>query len=253
MAPLWLAGLGWLLFAPRARPYRSLGIIFVVAFVILAVQHSKPYYLGPAFPPLFAAGAVFVEGLSWRWVRGAAVALVLASGAIAAPFAIPVLPIDTFIAYQHALGQTPKASERQDLGPLPQFFADRFGWPEMVEAVARVYASLPPELRAKTGIFANDFGQGGAIDFYGPRYGLPKAIGGHMTYWYWGPREYTGESLIVLGDRQEVLEREFEDVRAVATVGHPYAMQQEHFTVFLCQRPRGWTTASIWPRLKHWD
>jgi hypothetical protein len=131
-------------------------------------------------------------------------------------------------------------------------FADRFGWPEMVDAVARAYHSLPPDVRARTGIYANDFGQGGAIDFYGPALGLPKAIGGHLTFWYWGPRGYTGESLIVLGDRREVLEREFEDVRAVAEVGHPYAMAQEHFTVFHCQRPRGWTLQSVWPRLKNW-
>jgi len=52
--------------------------------------------------------------------------------------------------------------------------------------------SLPPDLRARTGIYANDFGQGGAIDFYGPALGLPKAIGGHLTFWYWGPRGYTG-------------------------------------------------------------
>ena len=26
-----------------------------------------------------------------------------------------------------------------------------------------------------------------------------------------------------------------------------------HFTVFLCQRPRGWTLASIRPRLKNWN
>jgi len=122
----------------------------------------------------------------------------------------------------------------------------------MVAAVANAYYSLPREVRAKTGIFANDFGQGGAIDFYGPRYGLPKAVGGHLAYWYWGPRNYTGESMIVLGDRREGAERWFEDVRELATVGHPYAMRQEHFTIFLCSRPRGWTLASVWPQLKNW-
>jgi hypothetical protein len=170
-----------------------------------------------------------------------------------APTVVPLLPPETYLRYSKALGISQPRLENRATNAMPQFFADRFGWPEMVEAVARVYTSLPPDVRAKTGIFANDFGQGGAIDFYGPRYGLPKAIGGHLTYWYWGPREYTGESLIVLGDRREVLETEFEDVQAVATVGHPYAMRQEHFTVFLCQRPKGWTLESIWPRLKQWD
>ena len=110
---------------------------------------------------------------------------------------------------------------------------------------------LPPEtyLRYTKSI---GFGQAGAVDFYGPKRGLPKAISGHFTHWYWGPRG-SGESLIVLGNRREVLQREFEDVRAVAEVGHPYAMRQEHFAVFLCQRPRGWTLESVWPRVKNWQ
>ena len=173
-------------------------------------------------------------------------------GAIVAPTVVPLLPPESYRRYTQAIGFGQPRLENRATSSMPQMFADRFGWPEMVDSVARVYLSLSPELRAKTGIYANDFGQGGAIDFYGPRLGLPKAIGGHVSYWYWGPRGYTGESLIVLGDRREVLELKFADVRAVAEVGHPYAMRQEHFTVFHCQRPRGWTLQEVWPRLKNW-
>jgi hypothetical protein len=123
----------------------------------------------------------------------------------------------------------------------------------MVEKVAAAYNALPPAERERTAIFANDYGQGGAIDFYGPRYGLPRAIGGHLTYWYWGPRGYTGESLIVLGDRRERLEELFAEVTPVAEIGHPYAMQQEHFTAYLCRHPKGWTLQSAWPQLKKWN
>ena len=188
-----------------------------------------------------------------RWMKPVYVAILLLTGAASAPTAVPILPPESYIRYTQVSGISQPRLENRATNAMPQFFADRFGWPEMAESVARAYRSLPPEERQKTGIFANDFGQGGAIDFYGPRYGLPKAIGGHLTYWYWGPCGYTGESLIVLGDRQEVLEREFEEVKAVAQVGHPYAMQQEHFTVFLCRRPRGWTLETIWPRVKKWD
>jgi hypothetical protein len=194
-----------------------------------------------------------VDGRRLRWIKPAYLAVLLGLGALIAPTVIPILPPETYLRYTEAIGIAQPRLENRSTNAMPQMFADRFGWPEMVEAVAKVYNSLPPEEREKTGIFANDFGQGGAVDFYGPRYGLPKAIGGHLTYWYWGPRSYTGESLIVLGDRREVLESEFEEVTAMATVGHPYAMQQEHFTVFLCRRPRGWTLQSIWPRLKRWD
>ena len=119
--------------------------------------------------------------------------------------------------------------------------------------MAKAYFALPPAERARCAIFANDYGQAGAIDFYGPALGLPKAISGHLSYWYWGPGSYTGDVMLVMGDRREVLEREFDEVRPVAEIGQQFAMAQEHFTLFLCLRPKGWTLPSIWPRLKSWD
>jgi hypothetical protein len=259
-APVWILGLWGLFRVPLLEPARALGWAYVITVACLFVTtpgSHKTYYAASAYPILIAAGAVLLER-SWSrpgrgWMEPAYLALLLVVGAVIAPTVVPLLAPEAYLRYTKAIGIGQVRLENRATNAMPQLFADRFGWPEMVEAVARVYSSLPPELRAKTGIFANDFGQGGAIDFYGPRYGLPKAIGGHLTYWYWGPRGYTGESLIVLGDRREVLESEFEDVRAVAQVGHPYAMRQEHFTVFHCQRPRGWTLTSIWPRLKNWN
>lgn len=259
-APVWILGL-WSLFRVSAlKPARALGWAYLITIGCLFLTtpgSHKTYYAVSACPVLIAAGAVLIErGWSRRplqWMKPAYVALLLVVGALAAPMAVPMLSPETYLRYTRALRISQPRIENRATNAIPQLFADRFGWPEMVATVARVYSSLPPELRAKTGIFANDFGQGGAINFYGPKLGLPKAIGGHFTYWYWGPRDYTGESLIVLGDRREALEGLFEAVRAVAEVGHPYAMRQEHFTVFLCQRPRGWTLQSVWSHLKRWD
>jgi hypothetical protein len=259
-APVWIAGLVGLFVARDLKPARTLGWAYAITLVCLFVTtpgSHKTYYAASAYPALIGAGAVLIERALEAprrfWIKPAYVGLLLVAGAIIAPTVVPLLPPPTYLRYVAAIGFGQPRLENRATNAMPQLFADRFGWPEMAQAVARVYSSLPPERRAKTGIFANDFGQGGAIDFYGPKLGLPKAIGGHLTYWYWGPRDYTGESMIVLGDRREVLEREFEDVRAVAEVGHPHAMRKEHFTVFLCARPRGWTMRSIWPRLKNWS
>ncbi len=258
-APVWLAGLIALFTAARLRSARFLGWAFLVVVGILFLTtpgSHKTYYAAAAYPMLFAAGAVAIEpllrGRYTRWLRPFGLAQLALVGALVAPTVTPILPPETYLRYASALGLAQPRLENRATNAMPQLFADRFGWPEMVEKVAQVYQALPPEVRAKTGIFANDFGQGGAIDFYGPRYGLPKAIGGHLAYWYWGPRDYTGESLIVLGDRQEGAERWFEDVQALGTVGHPYAMRQEHFTIYLCRRPRGFTLATVWPKLKNW-
>lgn len=256
-APIWLAGLWRLVVNREGRRHRALGFAYVVTIGVLLAVHGRVYYPLPAYPMLFAAGAVALDGWLTRprrgWVKPAYVAVVVLSGAVLAPLATPILPPETYIRYAHAIHLDQPRIEHRRTSALPQLFADRFGWPEMVATVAKVYESLPDEERAKCAIFGNDYGQAGAIDFFGPKFGLPKAIGGHVSYWAWGPRDYTGECMVVLGDDRRGVEQWFEKVKAVAEVGHPYAMGQEHFTVFLCRNPKGWTLQQIWPRLKHWD
>lgn len=255
-APVWLGGLAWLLAGRTGRRYRVLGVAYLVSLVTLIVAHGRTYYLGSAYPMLIAAGGVALE--SWlarprlAWARVAYTALVGVSGAMLAPMFAPVLEPETFIRYSRAIGMSMPQLEHRRTSALPQFFADRFGWPEMAETVARVYHSLPPEERARAAIFGQDYGQAGAIDFYGPKLGLPTAISGHLTYWYWGPRDYTGEIVVVLGDRREALERLFGSVQEAAVVSNPYSMRSQNFTVFVCREPKGWTFRDIWPRLKKW-
>ena len=126
------------------------------------------------------------------------------AGVITAPAAFPVLSIEHYMAYSRALGLRPPDAERNATAELPQDFADMFGWNEMVATVAGVYRSLSPEDQRKTGIFALNYGEAGAIDFLGPRHGLPlKAISPHNSYYLWGPRDISGEILIVIGGKRE--------------------------------------------------
>jgi hypothetical protein len=118
--------------------------------------------------------------------------------------------------------------------------------------VAGVYNALPPDIRPKTAVFGQNYGQAGAIDFFGPKYGLPPAISAHQSYFLWGPRGYTGESTIILDDRQKRLEELFRDVRKVARVSHPYSMPYQHFDVFYCQGIKI-PLRELWPAIKNWD
>jgi Dolichyl-phosphate-mannose-protein mannosyltransferase len=255
--PIWLAGLWRLLAGRSARPYRALGLAYVVTIAVLLAVHGRVYYPLPAYALLFAAGAAALE--AWfahralRWAKPASTGVVVLAAAALAPLAMPLLPPATYLRYTRAIHVNPPRIEHRTTSALPQLFADRFGWPEMAQAVAKAYFELPASERGRCAIFANDYGEAGAIDFYGPALGLPKAISGHLTYWYWGPRAYTGDVMIVLGDRREALEREFEDVRPVAEIGQEYAMAQEHFTLYVCRKPRGWTLEKVWPRLKNWN
>jgi hypothetical protein len=253
--PLWLAGLWFYLGAKSGKLYRALGWAWVFTAAVIVMMSPRVYYLFPAFPILFAAGAVIWEirlQPQPLWRKLAWPSLLAATAAMLAPIAIPVLPPETYIRYTKALHLAPPAIETHRLGPLPQVFADQFGWEEMAATVARVYNNLPAEVRSKTAIFGQNYGQAGAIDLFGPKYGLPPAISGHQSYFLWGPRGYSGESVIVMAGRQQDLESRFAAVQKVASVYHPYSMPYEHFDVFYCRGPKR-PLNEIWPQVKHWN
>jgi 4-amino-4-deoxy-L-arabinose transferase-like glycosyltransferase len=253
--PLWIAGLWFYFFTDAGKPFRMLGWAWVFAAAVVVILSPRVYYLFPAFPIVFAGGAVIWE--KWLqqpqrfWWKLAWPAALVVTGAALAPIAIPVLPPDTYIRYTKALHLAQPAIETHRLGPLPQIFADQFGWEEMAVTIAAVYKGLPPAVRMQTAIFARDYGQAGAIDLFGPKYGLPPAISGHQNYFLWGPRSYTGESVIVMAGRQQNLELLFGEVRKVASVYHPYSMPYEHFDVYYCHNPRH-SLSENWPEVKNW-
>jgi hypothetical protein len=246
--PVWVAGLWWLL---RGR-YRAIGWTWCITAAIILMLSPRVYYLFPAYPVLFAAGAIVFEGLRVRWVKLVYCTLMVMLGALLAPTLIPLLPPEVYIRYSKATHLEQPRIENHELGPLPQLFADQFGWEEMAAAVAKVYNGLPADVRARTGIFGQNYGQAGAIDLFGPKYGLPPAISGHQNYFLWGPRGYTGESMIVMGDRRERLEGKFGSVEFAGHVEHPYSMPYEHIDIYYC-RGMKWPLAEVWPKVKNWD
>ncbi|HYL78662.1 MAG TPA: glycosyltransferase family 39 protein [Bryobacteraceae bacterium] len=254
--PIWLAGLWHYLFTKEGKPFRALGWAWLFTTAIILILNPRVYYLWPAFPILFAAGGVRCEIWLSRprleWLKFAYPALLVALAVVIAPIALPILPPETYVRYTEAIHLQQPRVETHKLGPLPQIFADQFGWDEMAATVARVYNSLPADVRPKTAIFGQNYGQAGAIDFFGRKYGLPKAISGHQNYFLWGPRDYTGESMIVLDDRVETLEKEFDHVEKVARVEHPYSMPYEHFDVFYCRGLKQ-PLRELWPKVKNWD
>jgi len=254
--PIWLAGLWHYLFTTAGKPFRALGWAWLFTAAVVLVLNPRIYYLWPAFPILMAAGGVrwenWLANARLQWIKVAYPVLMIALGIVSAPFAVPVLPVETYIRYAKALHFDQPRVENHKLGPLPQLYADQFGWEEMASTVARAFNSLPPDVRARTAIFGQNYGQAGAIDLFGEKYGLPKAISGHQNYFLWGPRDYTGESVLVMDDRQEVLESEFTYVEKVARVEHPYSMPYEHFDVFYCRGLKQ-PLKDVWPKVKNWN
>jgi hypothetical protein len=271
-APIWITGLIAFFVSPRLKAYRALGWSYLTCFTVFFVLHGKNYYLAPIYPMLLAAGAVVIEsaiegrkidgavtaGLELgrhrrAWLKPAIIILLLAAGAHLAPVVVPVLSPDKFIAYMKYLPmKLPVMEHSHARAVLPQWYSDQFGWEEIVAETAKAYNQLSPTERTGCGIFAQDYGQAGAIDFFGPRYGLPAALSGHQTYWLWGPRGYSGNCLIVLDDTREALEKLFDHVEYVGTsADNPYALEQ-NIAVFICRGAKFGNLDKVWPELKKW-
>jgi 4-amino-4-deoxy-L-arabinose transferase-like glycosyltransferase len=251
-APVWIAGAIWLF---TTKKYRVLGWTFVVVFAFFFLTRSKEYYTAPVYPIAFAGGAVALEAWMVRtWMRTAYAAAIIIVGLLLMPFALPILPIETYVRYQKMIPIPIQADERSHVGDLlPHHYAWTFGWEELVAAVARAYNSLPPAERARTAIIGNNFGECGAVDLLGAKYGLPKSIGVHQNYWLWGPRHYDGSTVIILGDTPEGASQWFRDVEVVPTGHNRYAQRYENKDVLLCRGPKVGTLQQIWPRIKNWD
>ena len=256
-APIWITGLIAFFFSSRLKQYRVLGWSYLTCYMVLFVLHGKNYYLAPSYPMLLAAGSVIIESAldhpRRAWLKPAIVLLLLASGAYLAPVVIPVFSPDKFIAYTHYLPfKLPHMEHSHERAVLPQWYADQFGWEEIVAETAQAWNRLSPEERRDCGIFAQDYGQAGAIDFLGRRYGLPPALSGHQSWFLWGPRGYSGNCMIVLDDKREALERLWTHVEYVGTsADNSYALEKQ-IPVFLCKGSKFGLLAELWPKVKRW-
>ena len=262
-----LAGLVSLLRSPKERAFREVAWACLGAFVVLLLLHGKAYYIGPIYPTLFAAGAAWLERRTARHVapignpprydsaplgmaRIVAVAFVVGYGLLTLPFGLPVLPPVEMARYARAMGV--KSAVTTNVGVvqrLPQDYADMLGWEQRVAAVARVFHALPPEDQARAVIITSNYGEAGAIDFYGPRYGLPRAIATEGTYWYFGPGDKPGEVAVALDDDREGLDHFFGSVTPMLRLSNDWTVPEEQrLTIYVCRKPRT-TLQQAWPGL----
>jgi hypothetical protein len=251
--PIWLAGLYFCFIHKAGRVARAVGIIFVAVFMILLINgHSKAEYLSMAFPMLFAAGAVQIEILSakryWHWLKYALPAAAALSGLAFLPLAIPILPVRAYIGYTKALGITQKSVEAHQLADLPQSYADRFGWEEMAKTVSDAYQMVPENERPKTIVYAHNYGEAGAIDYYRGKYDLPPVVCPHNSYWFWGQAYVKKdiEVIIIIGGSIEDHLHSLQDVRQVAVHRCQHCMPYENNLPIFIGRTLKRPLSEIW-------
>jgi 4-amino-4-deoxy-L-arabinose transferase-like glycosyltransferase len=242
--PIWLAGLYYLLFNEKGKRFRSAAITYFVILILSYLLKAKPDFILPYYVVIFGAGCLWLGELfagahkyKW-WLRITVAVLVVIFGLIAIPMVRPVLPVKTFV---HIFGKfsTKKNVERLALAQLPQFFADRFGWQEMTQKVAEVYQSLPEAEQKKACIGVGNYGEAGAIEFYGEKYGLPlPPVSGHNQYHIWGPGRFSGEVLIAVGLSHSFLSQYYQDIQAGSMLTNPYMMPYEKQNpIYICHKP----------------
>jgi 4-amino-4-deoxy-L-arabinose transferase-like glycosyltransferase len=194
-APVWLSGLVRLWRGPERGRYRPVAIAFVVLLVTIAVAiGDRPYFLAPMYTPLFAAGAVGFEQRSRegraRWSRRTAAAVLVVGGLVALPVALPLLPAS-------ALRTVPLQSVNYDLG-------EQIGWPEFSRTVTAAYRSLG---RSDAVVVGSNYGEAGAVLRYGPAGIAERAVSRQNTDWWYGPPPDDAQSAVLIGFRQEFIER----------------------------------------------
>jgi hypothetical protein len=246
--PIWVAGA----FAPlrlrELRDLRFVSIAYVVMFLTAAAFAAKGYYIAGAYATLFALGGVAIERAAIA-LRTALCALLAIVALVALPFSLPVLPVGGLVGYSRLLGITGRSGARAEL--VQPIFAEEFGWNRLARDVASVYLALPPRIRSRTAIYADTYADAGALDFFGPRYGLPGAISSQNSYFLWGTRGYDGTTLVAIGaTRIDRLRRFYRSVVLVRTSTEPLKWIVEGpAPIYLCRDPIA-PLPVIWPALR---
>ena len=244
--PLWVLGLLGLLRSWKRGRERLLACVVLLPFVLFWLARGRGYYVAPLYPLLLAAGAVTAEAwvahlrpMRRRFVR-VVEWMAFAVGASVALIALPIAPVGSAL-WRYAL------ANNEDL-------AEEIGWPELVQTVAGVYASLPADERAHARVITGNYGEAGAVDLYSPDYGLPEAISGVNSYWARGYGDPPPSTVIALGMSREYLATRFSSCTLAAKVPNPLGVRNEeterHPDIFLCHAlKQPWP--QFWPEFRH--
>ncbi len=245
--------------SPALARHRVVGWSAIAAFALYAITKGKSYYVGPIYPVLFAGAGVWVEQLARSALRRtfgwSMVGLTVLFGIATLPFGLPILPPDAMAWYAAATGVTAGVqTNRGELLALPQDYADMTGWREKVEAVAAVYRGLSREEQSDVVLYGNNYGQAGALEFYGRELALPRVVSLAGSFYLFGPGERPGRIVIFLGvERSDVEDLGCASLTEVARVKNRWGVTEEQdVPILLCRKPRQ-TIQEIWKsQHPHW-
>jgi Dolichyl-phosphate-mannose-protein mannosyltransferase len=233
--PIWGAGLAALLFSDSMKRFRTMAWMFLVTFVLFLFSRGRGYYTAAAYVPLLAAGSVWlVSWLDQRAVKQRQVGmrvifgLLIVGGLVGIVLVKPVVPVNS------PLWQITSEVNGEHL--------EMIGWQDLTDQVAGIYQTLPDDDKPRTVILAGNYGEAGALDFYGKSYGFPPVISGADSYWYRGYGDTEPETVIVVGFERGYADKFFTDCDLVGRVSNSYGVKNEetthHTGLYICRQPR---------------
>ena len=248
---MWIVGLIFLFYYHKKK-YQIISWTWISMFLLLLIAKSKIYYLSSSYPILFAGGGIAI--VNWtvargkKWIYYIVAAFLFLGGILLAPISVPLLPIATLDKYVHII----TANKFENIYEITGDLRGMFGWKERVSAVSEVYNSLSEEEKTRTAIFALGYGNAGAVDYFGPAYGLPKAYCLNMTYWMWGCPEQDDDIIIGVGYSEETMRSMFKQVLVVQEIELENVNPWETpFIVTLCRKPI-YSYKDIWESYRPW-
>jgi hypothetical protein len=253
LAPVWIIGVGWTLASAQRR---WLGITYIVLIGEMLLFHGKHYYPAAIYSIFIAAGAVPIEAWTRRLaaVHVAVVVYAAVFGALFLPLTVPILSESSYVAYSARLmaalhvPQGALATEHgREAQQLSGDFADMHGWPELAAAVKRVYDGLPAQERAQAVVFAGNYGEAAAVEFFDPS--IP-VISEHNQYWEWGTKGFTGNVLVQVNGSCFASQHLYASRTVVTTLHTPWVIGWEQDApIAICRGIRR-PLDTIWPSIK---
>jgi hypothetical protein len=240
LLPLWLIGLYRIFRRLGGVNYGFFGLLFLVTFVLMFILHATPRMIVELFIPFLAGGAVFIEEVTAglrveSWLKTISVIYLLIAGMVNVSFSLPVIPInllpDVIGSYKYLYAPLKEFNGGSNDPPI--FLSGRVGWEELARDVADVYNALPPEDHAVVGIYADVYPTAGAIDQFGPQYGLPHAVSESLTYYLWGPG-YSWDVMIIISDRMNSMSVFFDKCEQKAISQREY-VGRLRFYIYVCR------------------
>jgi len=247
-APIFLVGIYFYLRSEAGSQLRAIGLSYIILFAFMTLLSMKVYYLMPAYPMLFAGGALLIEKSSiskkemYRWFGSKPfIACLIIVAILLAPVVIPVFSPSTMIrTYGTADYQT--------------VLADKYGWSLMVSNLSQTYNALPVSVRSQACIFTSNYGEASVVNFLGKSLGLPKAISGHNSYYIWGPDSCTGQVLITIGVSLSTMQQAYKNITTLTTLDCQYCISYEQILpVYLCMNPNFTSVVALWPGVRQYD